>query len=141
MRKTSFVPPILALLLFLSLVLNFLQRQHTDHQHQVILALQNANTISTQLYTITAYTTAKDETNGDGRTALLEKPISGWTCAVSRDLMDWLGGTVYIQDVGVRRVNDLMHSRYEKSVDVFCGNKYQAIQFGRQKKRVTFLGR
>jgi 3D (Asp-Asp-Asp) domain-containing protein len=91
---------------------------------------------------ISAYTNHPQETNHDNHnTAIMEKPIAEYTCAVSRDLIHWLGGTVYIKGIGIRRVNDLMNSRFEKSVDLYMGTVQQAKKFGRQEKQVIFLGR
>jgi len=91
---------------------------------------------------ITAYTNSIKETNSDNQnTATMEKPIAGWSCAVSRDLIHWLGGRIYIKGIGVRYVNDLMNKRFEKSIDLFMGEVKQAKEFGRQKHKVIFLGR
>ncbi len=92
--------------------------------------------------TVTAYTNRQCETNSDpGHTATMEDPVAGWTCAVSRDLMHWLGGRVYIDGVGVRRVNDLMNKRFQERVDVFMGTVEEARAFGNQTREVMFLGR
>lgn len=91
---------------------------------------------------VTAYTNRVKECNSDNkRTAILEKPIAGWTCAVSQDLLHWLGGRVYIKGVGVRRVNDLMNARYTKSVDVYYGKVKDAKAFGKQIRMVVYLGK
>ncbi|MBW2675716.1 MAG: 3D domain-containing protein [Deltaproteobacteria bacterium] len=92
--------------------------------------------------TVTAYTARRCETNdGPIHTATMEKPKAGWTCAVSRDLMHWLGGRVYVEGVGVRRVNDLMNDRYTERIDVFCGTVRDAKTFGVWDLQVVFLGR
>ena len=89
--------------------------------------------------TVTAYTASKDETDDTPyETALMEKPVSGWTCAVSHDLMRFLGDKVYIEGIGVRRVNDLMNERFEKRVDVFVGTKEQARGIGKSNRQVVF---
>lgn len=89
---------------------------------------------------ITAYTPSKDETNDDpNNTAIMERPIPGRTCAVSRDLLHLLGKDIYIEDFGVRRVNDLMNARYEKSIDLLVGNKSYAKQIGIQEKEVVVI--
>ena len=91
---------------------------------------------------ITAYTNHIKECNLDNtRTAILEKPVAGWTCAVSQDLLHWLGGRVYIKGVGVRRVNDLMNARYTKSVDIYMGKIRNAKAFGKQIRMVVYLGK
>ena len=92
--------------------------------------------------TVTAYTARPCETNDDPmHTATMERPKAGWTCAVSRDLMHWLGGRVYIEGVGVRRVNDLMNERFARRVDIFCGTVKEARAFGTQSRQAVFLGR
>lgn len=91
---------------------------------------------------VTSYTNRVQETNEDpGNTATMERPVVGGTCAVSRDLMHWLGGRVYIEGIGVRRVNDLMHSRFEQSLDLFMGTVEEAREFGKQRKMVVYLGK
>jgi 3D (Asp-Asp-Asp) domain-containing protein len=91
---------------------------------------------------ISAYTNHPQETNHDNNhTAIMEKPVAGYTCAVSQDLIHWLGGTIYIKGIGIRKVNDLMNKRFEKSVDLYIGTVKQAKEFGRQDKQVIFLGR
>ena len=99
-------------------------------------------TISSNLYTVTAYSPHVNQTNSNPqKTATMEKPKRGWTCAVSPDLISWLGGRIYIKGVGVRRVNDLMNKRYTKSIDIFMEKKKNAKAFGRKKYIVVFLGR
>ena len=83
---------------------------------------------------LTAYTARKEETNNDpGNTAIMEKPISGWTIAVSQDLKHLLGKRVYIRGFGVRRVNDLMNSRYTKRVDILVSSVSEARKIGLRK--------
>lgn len=92
--------------------------------------------------TVTAYTARPCETNDDPmHTATMKKPKAGWTCAVSRDLIHWLGGRVYIEGLGVRRVNDLMNERFAQRIDVFCGTVREAKRFGVKDLQVVFLGR
>lgn len=92
--------------------------------------------------TVTAYTNRPQETNHDpGNTATMETPVIGWTCAVSRDLIHWLGGRVYIEGIGVRRANDLMNARFEQSIDIYMGTVAEAREFGRQELTVIYLGR
>jgi len=90
--------------------------------------------------TITAYTNRPCETNEDDFTATMEKPVQGKTCAVSRDLIHWLGGRIYIEGIGVRRVNDLMNKRFDATVDLYMEKVNDAELFGKVTKRVVFLG-
>lgn len=95
-----------------------------------------------QIFTISAYTPRKQETDKDPHnTATMEKPIPGWTCAVSQDYLHWLGGRVYIPGIGVRKVNDLMHPRYEKTIDLFMGKVPHAKEFGKRQLHAVYLGR
>jgi 3D (Asp-Asp-Asp) domain-containing protein len=48
---------------------------------------------------------------------------------------------VYIEGLGVRRVNDLMNARYTLSVDIYLGDLSGPREFGRQQRTVTYLGR
>lgn len=75
------------------------------------------------------------------KTAIAENPEPGWTCAVSRDLVDWLGGKVWIEGVGVRYVSDLTHQRFQKRVDVLVGKPREVASIGNEERRVIFLGK
>ena len=90
--------------------------------------------------TVTAYTNRPQETNNCPKTATMEQAVPGWTVAVSRDLIHWLGGRVYIEGVGVRRVNDLMHARHEKTLDLLVGTVGDAMEWGKQERMVVYLG-
>jgi 3D (Asp-Asp-Asp) domain-containing protein len=80
---------------------------------------------------LSAYTARTQECNDDPEnTAIMQAPKPGWTVAVSHDLKGWLGKRVYIQGFGVRLVNDLMHSRYSKSIDVLVGKVSTAKSIG-----------
>lgn len=98
--------------------------------------LKNKINIFTKKYlyvnvTLTAYTSSIDETNEDNmNTAIMEKPYPGRTVAVSQDLSYLLGKTIYIEGIGIRRVNDLMNKRYTKTVDVLVPTKEMAYNFG-----------
>lgn len=79
----------------------------------------------------TAYTARVQETNEDPyNTAIMRKPVPGWTVAVSKDLKRWLGKRVYIEGIGVRKVNDLMNSRFTNHIDILKGNVSDARKFG-----------
>jgi len=113
---------------------------YTNQQDQKVPG--ETNPAGTSVYNITAYTARREETNKDNEnTATMERPMAGRTCAVSRDLINWLGGWVYIEGVGVRKVNDLMNSRYTKSIDLCVRNPRIAKRFGRNRVRTVFLGR
>lgn len=91
--------------------------------------------------TITAYSPSIAETDSTpNTTAIMESPVIGYTCAVSRDLKYLLGKRIYIEGLGVFRVNDLMNKRYTKRIDL-CRNKESAVKFGVQKHSVVILDR
>lgn len=90
--------------------------------------------------TITAYSPSINETDSTPyKTAIMESPKVGWTCAVSRDLDYLLGKKIYIVSLGVFKVNDLMNKRFSKRVDL-CMGKEDAINFGIEKKDVIIIG-
>lgn len=83
--------------------------------------------------TVTAYSPSVEETDHTpNKTALLQKPKPGKTCAVSRDLLNYLGKKVYVYGYGVFEVNDLMNKRYKRRIDL-CMGKKDAIEFGKKE--------
>jgi 3D (Asp-Asp-Asp) domain-containing protein len=91
--------------------------------------------MNTNKVTVTAYTTSIDETNSDpSHTSMMDEPIPGWTIAVSRDLVYLKGKRVWIEGMGIRKVNDVMNKRYKKRIDVLVGDKETAREFGIKKK-------
>lgn len=115
----------------------FLAQYELALQKDIIEYYRSAN--SKEL-TVTAYTAREEETNSDpGNTALMEDPIPGYTVAVSQDLKRWLGKRIYIQGLGVFRVNDLMNKRYEDRVDLLVHSVKQAREFGKQQRKVVLV--
>ena len=70
----------------------------------------------------------------------MESPVPGWTIAVSRDLAGWLGKRVYIEGIGVRRVNDLMNSRYSQRIDILKPTVADAREWGVKEVAVYVIG-
>lgn len=87
--------------------------------------------------TVTAYTASRDECDEDpGNTAIMTKPVVGWTVAVSRDLLEegWtFGRKVWIDGVGVREISDVMNEKWSGRIDVLVGKKKDAKRFGRRE--------
>ena len=82
--------------------------------------------------TLTAYSLTKDQCNEDlENTALMQKPIPGYTAAVSRDLLHLLNRKVYIDGYGVFLINDLMNKRFENRIDILVGNRELAMEIGK----------
>uniref|UniRef100_I2Q246 3D domain-containing protein n=1 Tax=Desulfovibrio sp. U5L TaxID=596152 RepID=I2Q246_9BACT len=63
----------------------------------------------------------------------------GRTVAVSRDLKRLLGRKVYIEGLGVRVVEDLMHPRYTGRVDLCLPDREQALAFGVQRLEMVVV--
>lgn len=64
------------------------------------------------------------------KTATMEKPVPGWTCAISRDLVEagWLGRKIWIKGLGIRYASDIMADSYKgvpirKQIDICVGKK------------------
>jgi len=90
--------------------------------------------------TATAYSPEKSQTDDTPyQTAIMTRPKKGWTVAVSRDLMGYLGRRVYVKGMGVFRVEDLMAKRFKKSIDFFFDSKREAVKFGKRKVEAVFL--
>lgn len=83
------------------------------------------------------------------KTATMQKPIPGWTCAISRDLVraGWLGRKIYIKGLGVRYASDIMGKSVNgkpitKQIDICVGKKNvltEAKNFGKSKEIATIL--
>lgn len=131
-----------ALVLFivtLNVILLDAMYKKTEKALQAIQELKVGQGISLQ---ITSYTASKRECNNDPfRTATMSKPTVGKTVAVSRDLIHWLGGWVYIEGIGVRKVEDLMNNRFSNRIDLLVATVKEAKVSGIQERRVVFLGR
>jgi len=96
---------------------------------------------NTHYLRLSAYTARKEECNDDiENTAIMQRPKTGWTVAVSRDLRGWLGKRVYIEGFGIRMVSDLMHPRYVKSIDILVSEVSEAVGIGvRENVFVTLI--
>lgn len=95
-----------------------------------------------QELTLSAYTPDPCENWGDAsETAFGTKPVIG-TIAVSQDLYKkgWKKGRkVRVVGHGVYKINDLMHKRHKKKIDIFMLSKKKARKFGVQKAKVILL--
>ncbi len=85
--------------------------------------------------TLTAYTARSSECDETPHvTAMMVKPRPGRTIAVSRDLFDdgWtFGRSVYIAGLGVYVIEDLMHKRHTRRIDILMGTVREANKFGK----------
>lgn len=123
-----FISSVLCLLLIFSVGVAKEIVQTKPKEKIIVVKVYHSYTV-----TLTAYSPSRGETDSTpNKTAILEKPIPGKTCAVSRDLIDYLGKKVYILGYGVFKVNDLMNKRYEKRIDI-CMGKKEAVKFGKKE--------
>ncbi len=121
-----------------------LNTQHTLTNNDRLLWIAKYKALDTNQRTLTvrmsAYTASVDETDEDPEnTAIMESPIPGYSCAVSRDLKYLLGKTVYIEKYGIRRVNDLMNQRYVQAIDLLVPTKAYARQVGVQQIEIVIV--
>jgi len=103
---------------------------------------QKVNSLLPRTVTVTAYTARKKECDSTpDKNAIMERPRAG-TIAVSRDLhrQGWsLGKRVYIDQVGVYRIADLMHPRWENKIDVLLASVKEARRFGVKESTAVLL--
>jgi 3D (Asp-Asp-Asp) domain-containing protein len=100
-------------------------------------------TLETVDAVITAYSPTEDQCDSDPLiTASMTKVRIG-IVALSRDLeKDYnlkFGDIVYIYGLGPFKFQDRMHKRWKKKVDVFMWSRKDALQFGRQERRIQFI--
>ncbi len=95
--------------------------------------------------TVTAYTPDPRENGGRGsRTGTaLGTPIRPGIVAVSRDLLrsGWdFGDKIHIEGLGVFTIEDTMHQRFRRTIDVAVPNRAAAQKIGRMRNiEVTLL--
>jgi 3D (Asp-Asp-Asp) domain-containing protein len=102
--------------------------------------LKNISNLKTVRCTASAYTPTKEECDDTPHeTAILKKSVPGRTIAVSRDLSHLLGKTVYVENLGIRVVEDLMNSRHKNSVDILVSTKEEATTFGKKQIKLVVI--
>jgi 3D (Asp-Asp-Asp) domain-containing protein len=83
--------------------------------------------------TVTAYSAEVRQTDSTpNETAFLTK-VRPWTIAVSRDLLKlgWKPGScVWLDQIGLFEINDLMNVRFKNRIDVFFHDRKIAKAFG-----------
>jgi 3D (Asp-Asp-Asp) domain-containing protein len=112
------------------------------HEYENLTAslLKNISDLKTIKCTASAYTPTKEECDDTPHeTAILKKSIPGRTVAVSRDLSHLLGKTVYVEDLGIRVVEDLMNPRYKNSIDVLFATREEATTFGKKQIKLVVI--
>lgn len=97
--------------------------------------------------TVTAYTPAPRENNGRGKKSgtAIGTRIRPGIVAVSRDLLrsGWdFGDKVHIEGLGVFIIEDTMHHRFRRTIDVAVPNMAEAQKIGKRRDiEVTLLER
>jgi len=116
------------------------KRQLKAENESLLLVVSAYRLSTTYNVTMYGYTAREKETNNDPtNTAIMEKPIPGWTIAVSHDLKFLLGKRVYIPGRGVFYANDLMNERHTMSIDILFGTVEEAKRFGVQEGEMILL--
>ena len=98
-----------------------------------------------QVVTVTAYHPNSRGINSDAhpnKTALMRKPISGYTLAVSTELvkLGWLGKKIYVDGWGVGHATDRMGKSVEgKHIDICAPSLKVAKRFGVKKDVLSIV--
>lgn len=113
-------------------------RETVKDKEHLIQSLENGQTL-----TITAYSAEPGQTDDTPFTTANNNRVRDGIVAVSRDLFSkgWVfGRKVYVVDMGVYTIDDLMHQRKKNQIDIFMFDTAKALKFGRKKMRVYLLG-
>ena len=88
--------------------------------------------------TVTAYSSRKCETDNTPFITSTGDSVRWGTVALSRDLLKkyGYGALVYIEHMGLFRVNDTMHRRKRGAVDIWFPFTEDALEFGRREMEV-----
>ena len=92
-----------------------------------------------QMATITSYRSVPEQTDSSPYYTSIGEHVAPGGCAVSRDLLHSTapyGTYLYIEGVGVCRVNDTTNTRLSKWVDVWVGTYKEEHKFGVKRKKV-----
>jgi len=113
------------------------QKELIEKQEFIIEKYQEKNVLDV---IVTAYTPRKSETDSTPEfTAIMSPSRPGYTAAVSRDLIRFLGRKIYIQGVGVFGLEDVMNRRYRERIDLMFGDVKTARKFGKKRMQVIVL--
>jgi 3D (Asp-Asp-Asp) domain-containing protein len=92
--------------------------------------------------TVTAYSPREEETDSTPYETAFLMEVKPGTIAVSRDLFfeGWIPGKrVYIYQIGVFEISDLMAAEKSNHLDVFFYSTEQAREFGVKKSKAILL--
>jgi len=91
--------------------------------------------------TVSAYSSTRDQTDSTPFTTASGENTMVGQIAVSRDLFNkglHFGSIVYLEGVGVFRVEDVMNPRWANRVDIWCVDKVACRKFG-LRRNVSML--
>lgn len=94
---------------------------------------------------LTSYRSVPNQTDSSPYITSVGERVNPGGVAVSRDLLTRWGGPInygdylYIEGVGIKRVNDCMHERHKRSIDVWVGSFNEEKAFGVQKGKVWLV--
>jgi 3D (Asp-Asp-Asp) domain-containing protein len=92
-----------------------------------------------QLATVTSYRSIPAQTDSSPMWTSIGEHVAPGGCAVSRDLLHSTvpyGTYLYIEGVGLCKVNDTTHERLVKTVDLWVGSYAEEKKFGVKKRKV-----
>lgn len=92
--------------------------------------------------TVTAYSPRIRETDGTPYNTASNRRVREGIVAVSRDLFDngWVfGKKVYIKQLGVFTIDDLMSGEKKNQLDIFMSDTKAALKFGKRKMEAYLL--
>ena len=95
------------------------------------------------LLTVTAYSPEPGQTDDTPFVTASNSRVREGIIAVSPDLyaQGWkFGRKVYVKDLGVFTIEDLMAPRLTNTIDIFMFSTSRAMTFGKKKMRVYLLG-
>lgn len=102
-------------------------------QYRRMLADQRVATV-----TATAYSCQRrKQKNG-----AFNRPCRPGTVAISRDLLDkgWAPGMqIYVPEIGVLRINDLLAGHRKRAIDIYMGTEEEAVRFGAKTIRAALM--
>lgn len=87
-------------------------------------------------FLVTAYRSVPKQTDSTPFHTSIGEYVHKDGIAVSQDLLlsgkIKYGDYVFVEDIGLKRVNDCMHSRYKNRFDVWLGNYQEEKEFDRK---------
>ena len=129
------------LTVLIALLVSVTAAQASTHKNISISNLSNKQRIAA---TVTAYTPDPRENGGKGKKSgtAIGTRIRPGIVAVSRDLLKsgWnYGDKVHIEGLGVFTIEDTMHQRHRRTIDVAVPDRKEAAKIGKRRAIVVTL--